>query len=139
MTTVVVDSSIIIKWLSQDNEEYLEEANKILQDEQKGKIILIASELAKYEVGNVLLFSKHLILEQAEIVLAQFYKLPISFVSESEMLSKETFKIAVICGITYYDPSFMSLAKQYNATLVTDNIKHQGKDSNIKVITLKDY
>jgi len=33
----------------------------------------------------------------------------------------------------------MSLAKQCNATLVTDNIKHQGKDSSIKVIALKDY
>lgn len=139
MTTLVVDSSIIIKWLSQDKETYLEEADKILQDEQSGKISLIVPELAKYEVGNVLLFSKHLTPEQATVVLAQLYKFPISFISESETLAKETFEIASTLGITYYDAAFVSLAKQYDAILVTENIKHQGKDSNIKVITLKDY
>ncbi|OGY12323.1 MAG: hypothetical protein A3D26_00065 [Candidatus Blackburnbacteria bacterium RIFCSPHIGHO2_02_FULL_44_20] len=139
MTTLVIDSSIIIKWLSQDNEECLEEANKILQDEQSGKITLIAPELAKYEVGNVLLFSKHLTSEQAEIVLSQFYKLPITFIVESETLAKETFKIAFDLMVTYYDASFMSLAKQHDATLVTDNLKHQGKDANIKVVALRDY
>ncbi len=51
----------------------------------------------------------------------------------------ETYKIAQETNITYYDASFMSLAKQLNATLVTDNIKHQGKATDIKVISLKDY
>lgn len=137
--TLVIDSSVIIKWLSEDNENHLEEADKVLKDAQKEKVILIAPELAKYEVGNVLLFSKHLSSEQAEIILSKFYNLPISFVLESKVLAKETFIIAQRMGITYYDASFMSLAKQYNATLVTDNIKHQGKDPKVRVITLKDY
>lgn len=33
----------------------------------------------------------------------------------------------------------MSLAGQYDATLVTDNIKHHRKTSKINVIDLKDY
>jgi len=139
ITTRVIDSSIIVKWLSQDNEKYLDEADKILLDARQGNIELITPELAKYEVGNVLLFSKNLSPEQAEIVLLEFYRLPISFITESEKQSVETFKLASDFKITYYDASFMSLAKQYDAILVTDNIEHQGKDSNIKVVSLKDY
>src|SRR3989344_4073438 len=134
ITTRVIDSSIIVKWLSQDNEKYLDEADKILLDARQGNIELITPELAKYEVGNVLLFSKNLSPEQAEIVLLEFYRLPISFITESEKQSVETFKLASDFKITYYDASFMSLAKQYDAILVTDNIEHQGKDSNIKVV-----
>src|SRR3989344_5883512 len=133
---IVVDSSVIIKWISQDNEKHLDKVDKILEDAQKNKILLITPELARYEVGNVLLFGKNLLPEQAKIALTEFYKLPVSFISESEELSKETFKLAFNLKITYYDASFLALAKLYNAILVTDNKKHQGRDSNIKVTTL---
>lgn len=139
ITTIVVDSSVITKWLSQDNEKYLDKADKILLDSQIGKITLITPELAKYELGNVLLFSKHLLPKQAEIVLAKLHNLPLSFITESEQLARDTFSLAHNLGITYYDASFLSVAKQYEAILVTDNVKHQGKSSGIKVISLKDY
>ena len=48
-------------------------------------------------------------------------------------------EIAESAGITYYDASFMALAKQEKATLVTDNPKHQRKIQGIKVIALKNY
>lgn len=136
---LVVDTSIIIKWLSQDNEQDLDIADKILENAQSESVTLLAPELAKYEVGNVLLFSKHLTPDQSIIALNQFYNLPVKFIGESKDSAQETFALAYNLGITYYDASFISLAKQYNATLVTDNIKHQGKDPNIKVVALRDY
>ena len=141
MTTqkVVIDSSVILKWLSNDNEKYIDVADKILQDAQKGKIELFAPELAKYEVGNVLLYSKKLSSKQAHIIFNKFYNLPLSFIIESEKLANETYNIASKLEITYYDASFLSLAKQHEAILVTENIKHQGKTTGIKVISLADY
>lgn len=137
--SVVTDTSVIIKWLSQDKEENLDSANRLLDDALEGKIELLAPELAKYEAGNTLLFSKGLSSKQGSIVLAQFYTLPINFITESDDLAKQTYKLAYTLGITYYDASFLSIAKQYGATLVTENIKHQGKNSGIKVVSLKDY
>ena len=137
--TVVVDTSVIVKWLNQDNEDYIEQADKILKDAQLDKIIIIAPELAKYEVGNVLLLGKHLTVEQANIVLAQLYKLPIAFVEDTPELAEETFRLANEAKVTYYDAAFMALASQYNATLVTENMKHQGKLTVIKVRAVKDY
>ena len=139
MVTVVPDISIIIKWLNKDKEENLEQASKLLEEVLDGKVELLAPELVKYEIGNVLLKSKRLIPREAKISLGTIYSLPITFVSETENLSKQTFEMAYKHGITYYDAAFISLSKQYNATLVTENIKHQGKSSEIKVVSLKDY
>lgn len=135
----VVDSSVIIKWLSTDNEEYTNKADEILTNAQKGNIVLIAPELAKYEVGNVLLLSKKLSSEQAKVILIKFFNIPITFITESVESAKETYVLAFDFGITYYDASFVALAKRENAILVTDNVKHQGKDPGIKVVALKDY
>lgn len=135
----VVDSSIIVKWLNTENEKNVEEANTLLTDALDDNITLIAPELAKYEVGNVLLKGKKLTVEEVQISLKTIHALPITFFTESEALARETYEIAFKNNITYYDASFMALAKQYKATLITENIKHQGKSNYVKVSTLKDY
>src|SRR3989338_5679398 len=132
MNTLVVDSSIIVKWLNQTKEQNLRQADKILQDARRGEIELIAPELAKYEVGNVLI-TKGLTANEAETSLSILYAFPITFITESQDIAKQTYSLADRLRITYYDASFMSLAMQYNAILVTENIKHQGKDPKIKV------
>jgi len=52
---IIVDSSVVVKWLSADNEEYLTQADKLLFEVEKEKVRLYAPELAKYEVTNALL------------------------------------------------------------------------------------
>lgn len=136
---LIIDSSVIVKLINVQNEQYVEKANKILKDAQDEKIDLYTSELAKYEVGNALLKRKQLELPQAYASLATVHELPITFVSESEDLAKSTYQIGEKADITYYDAAFLSLAKQYKATLITDNIKHQGKATAIKVIPLSKY
>lgn len=135
----VVDSSVIIKWLNTDNERSLEQSDKLLQKARDGEIELVAPELAKYEVGNVLLKGKQLTPAQAKISLGTVYALPITYVADSQELAEETYSLAHNLGITYYDASFMSLAKQHDAVLVTENIKHQAKSESIKVMSIKDY
>ena len=139
MDLVVADSSVIVKWLNKDREKNLEQASKLLNETLEGKVELLVPELVKYEVGNVLLTSKNLTAEEANFSLETLYNLPVTFVSETPNLAKQTFEFAYNNKLTYYDAAFMSLAKQYDATLVTDNIKHQGKSPEIKVLPLKDY
>jgi predicted nucleic acid-binding protein len=139
MNAVVVDTSVIVKWLNQDNEEYVDQADDILRDVQAAKIQLIVPELAKYEVGNLLIHGKGLTYEQAITVLAQLYKLPLTFVEDNELLAVETVAIAANANVTYYDASFIAVAKQFDAVLITDNVKHQGRARDVKVIAIKDY
>ena len=139
MISLVIDTSVAVKWINQDNEENIDEVNRILEDVRNGQVELLAPELLKYEIGNALLFGKKIASEDIKDLMSIFYSLPITFITADQDLANSTYKLATTHGITYYDASFMSLAKQYDATLVTDNIKHQGKDSDIKVIALKDY
>ena len=139
MTQIIPDTSVIIKWLNKDKESNLEQSSKLLEEALDGKIELVVPELAKYEVGNVLLKSKKLTPQEANISLGTIYALPITFVGETEDLAKQTFDLAFKHKITYYDASFMSLAKKYKATLVTDNIKHQDKSSEVKTVSLQNY
>jgi predicted nucleic acid-binding protein len=139
MPTLVVDTSIIVKWLNRKIEENLTQADQILDDTKIGKVELVAPEIAKYEVGNVLLKGKQLTSSQAFVSLGAAFLLPITFVPDSEDLAKETYDIAYDLGITYYDAAFLSLAKQYGATLITQNIKHQGKTKDIAVKSLSEY
>lgn len=139
MRVLIIDSSVIVKWLHQEDEQHIDQADAIMEEARRNQVELFAPELAKYEVGNALLVKKKLSSQQAKTPLASLYSLPIQFIDEIEDIANETYKIAHKAKITYYDASFLSLAKQYGATLVTDNIKHQGKDSSIKVVSLKDY
>ena len=139
MTSLVIDTSVAVKWLNKDNEKNVDMADKIMVDAKNGKVELLAPELIKYEIGNVLLFSKKISGKDFGYLFKIFYSFPITFVSESEDLSKLTFALSASLGITYYDASFLSIAKQYDATLVTENIKHQGKSGDIKVVPLRDY
>lgn len=136
---VIVDTSVITKWINKTDEENIDKADQIMQSAFDGRVQLIAPELAKYELGNVLVKKKQLTPAEAHISFGTAYALPITFVAESEELARETFNCAYNYGVTYYDASFISLAKQYDAVLVTDNIKHQGKSNEIVVKSLAEY
>ncbi len=138
MKSIVVDSSVTVKWINQIDEKLLEKADELLTDAQAGSVSLLAPELSKYEIGNALL-NKRLDLPKAYESLSTIYQLPITFIPETEELANQTYRIAQEGGITYYDASFVALARREKATLVTDNPKHQGKQLDTPVTPLKDY
>ena len=136
---VVVDSSVIIKWLNKANESNIDEADRLMESAIKGETELLAPELSKYEIGNVLLKSKKLTYDQALISLGTAYALPITFINESYELAKQTYFYADTLDITYYDASFLAIAKEYNAILITENTKHQGKTNDVLVKSIQEY
>ena len=136
---IVVYTSVIVKWLSAQDEKYLEQADKLLEDTQAGKIDLFSPELCKYEIGNALLKGKQLEIPQAFASLGTTYALPIQFIPESKDLAERSYEIGKEFDLTYYDASFLSLAESLKATLVSDNVKHQGKAVSIKIVPLSKY
>ena len=139
MISLIIDTSVVVKWLNQDNEEHIEKADKILEDVRKGKVELFAPELLKYEVGNALLLGKKIPNEDIPDLMNILYSLPIAFVTENENIANDTYILAQTLDITYYDAAFLSLAQKYGAALITENIKHQGKSQDIAVKSLREY
>lgn len=136
---IIIDSSVAVKWVNSQEENYLEQADKILKDFQNRKIEIFMPELSKYEIGNALI-NKEMTLLETQTALEKFYDIPIKFVAEDSDLAKNTISIAKKVDITYYDSSFLALAQNMGGTLITDNPKHQKKKIiAIEVWALKDY
>lgn len=135
---LIIDSSVGVKWLNSQDEEYLDQADKILQDCEKKKVALYAPELAKYEIGNAIRY-KGLDESFAKVCISTLYSLPITFVPLEEKDALDALVIAQKENITYYDAVFVNLALKIGAVLVTDNPKHQNKKVGIKVVNLKNY
>ncbi len=139
MKKIVVDTSVIVKWFSKDKENLLKQADKILSDLQNNNIEIFVPELTKYELGNVLLKGKGLSPKQIKPILNQLAEIPLNYVRESTELAQATYFLAHKYKMTYYDAAFLALAKQRQAVLITENVKHQGKAKTIKVLSLADY
>ena|SRR3989338_1698408 len=136
---LVVDSSVAVKWLNRKNEKYTKQADKILTDVQEEKTYMIMPELAKYEIGNSLV-NKQMSVRNTQNSLATYFSIPIQFIPQDQDQAENAAQIAHQNKITFYDASFMALAKEQRAILVTDNPKHQNKKvGGLKVISLKDY
>lgn len=140
MTPIILDSSVVVKWIISENEKYLEQADKLLERIKSKSLICYAPELLKYEIGNVMI-SKQCTTSYINLAFETIYSLPISFIACDLRLAYDTAKISKESGITFYDALFIALAKKLKATLITDNIKHQGKYKNkkINITALKDY
>ena len=137
---LIVDSSVAVKWVNAQNEKLVDEANKIMKNAQEKKILIVMPELAKYEVANALVY-KGLPFELLQTAIEDFYYLPIKFIAEDAGLAQINIDIAEKYHMTYYDSSFIALAKKMRGVMVTDNPKHQKKyqEKIPKIISLKDY
>jgi len=135
---MVVDSSVTVKWLSDEEEQYIRQADLILEHAAREKLELAAPVFMKYEVGNALRYKK--ISEDGKLeILRKFYGIPIKFYGISAKQAKTAFEMARQAGITFYDAVFMELAQRLKAALITANPKHQKDFSGVKVINIKDY
>lgn len=135
---LVIDTSVMVKWVNGQNEDNLEKADQVRRDARLGKVEILAPELAKYEIGNALL-NKRMTLPETKLSQATIYSLPITFIPMSQVNADETIEIATKNNITFYDAAFVSLAKEKSATLITANPKHQRQFPGVRVVDLKTY
>lgn len=139
MKKIVIDTTVIVKWLNQNNELNVEQADKVLGDVYAGKISLFAPELAKDEIGKVLLLGKKLSQSESKISLGLLFDLPIQFVPQSPELARESYAIAQAYGLSYNESVFLALAEQKGAVYLTEKIDDKAKATGTEIISLKDY
>lgn len=134
----VVDSSVIVKWLVAEKEEWMGQALELLDKVKSGEVKVAAPVLAKYEVINVI---KHKSLTSPEktLCIENLYDLQIKYFDVSKKQALNGWDIAEKMAITFYDAVFMELAQRLDATLITANPKHHKSFRGVKVVDLKNY
>jgi predicted nucleic acid-binding protein len=113
----VLDASVILKWvLDAEDEPGHAAAGLLLERWQQGELNLFAPPIWLYEVGNILCLKRP---ADAFEALAALCDLGLGEVPLSRELIQRTVFLAQSHGLTFYDASYLAVAEERKAVLIT--------------------
>jgi len=125
MQRYVVDASVMIKWILGDERELdQEKAFELLQSWVRGCSEIYAPSLWQYEVGN---FLGREVPDEAEEKMTLLINLNVGSVLLSDAIIRRCFIWMQEDKITFYDASYLAVAHEIGADLVTADIKFVSK------------
>lgn len=116
--TVVLDSSVLLKWFRQ-GEELADRALGLRAAFLEGNLEVVLPWLAAYEVANVLRFKADLTSAQVQDAVQALLDMGLSWVAPTPALMRRAVALAQDVNITVYDAAFVALAEGLDATFVT--------------------
>lgn len=126
MTTLLVDTSVLIKWFHGDGESELDEARAIREATRRAEVESRVIDLAIYEMGNVLLRGLHW---NGSDVADQLDDLVVICGSPLAMAAS-WFRHAALLGaeheLTYYDACWAAAAQALDVSLVSADARLLG-------------
>lgn len=114
---LVLDSSIIIKWFSEEEDTSI--ALALRDNYVKGKISIACPDLIIYEIANALRYNKALKEKDVKDSVNSLLSTGISIIVPTKSVSESAISIAFQYNITVYDAYFIALAKELNFKYIT--------------------
>jgi predicted nucleic acid-binding protein len=119
VTTLLVDTSVLVKWFHSEGESELDEARAIRDATKQGEVQARVIDLALYEMGNVLLRA---LAWNSSDVADQLEDLVVICGAPLAMASawfRRAAAIGASHGITFYDASWAAAAEALGVPLVS--------------------
>ena len=136
--SVVVDTSISVKWFLTEREENVDHALWLLELNARGQITLSAPTHMRLEMLNVLVSRK---VPYPEILSAasDLQGFSLDWYEIDEALSFEAVALASAHSLTVYDAAYLALANRLDAGLVTADVAlaHAAGDRLVHVVDFK--
>lgn len=139
MARYVCDTSVIVKWFSEENEPNLEQARALLRDWRRGYMELLTCDLAVGEPTNALQRGKGLSPERVKEAIRDFFDLPMELRPPHRELAEAAADLAGEYRLTNYDACFLALARMEGCQLITADPRHHGKVRDGVVLMLEHY
>ncbi|MBM4293397.1 MAG: type II toxin-antitoxin system VapC family toxin [Deltaproteobacteria bacterium] len=134
MKKLVVDASVMIKWVAGDPAEAdQDQAMKLLQAWMSGEVELMAPALWQYEVGNLL---GRRLPQEAEEKLALLFNLGIKILNLSPNMCRRCFSWMRERAVTFYDAAYLAAALETGGFLVTADEKFNQRMKDVGSIGL---
>ena len=130
----VLDSSVIIKWFSEEDETDL--ALSLREGFLKGDADITVPDLQLYEIANALRFNKKLNAADVANAVNSLIGIGINIVVPTKDVISSAVSLAFQFGITFYDAYFIALAKELNYSFVTADEKLFNKIKSLKFTIL---
>lgn len=138
-TNIIVDASIIIKWLLPDEEDTV--ALKIKQDFEEKLLTISVPHIIYYEIGNVLktaIIRNRIKRDEAKKLYRAFIDLEFITYAMKDLLSLALIK-SLENDISFYDASYIALSEYLQIKFLTADQKLLNKVKSKLVIDLKNY
>ena len=119
MTTVVLDASVVLKWILPDNEELVEEAKKLHDQIISGELRAVAPESILVEVANVMFWKKRFKKKEIISFLGHLGDGVINIVSYYNFEISELLDIMDQDNLSIYDAYYVLLAKKNDCKVIT--------------------
>ncbi|MEK7276721.1 MAG: type II toxin-antitoxin system VapC family toxin [Chloroflexota bacterium] len=139
MTTIVIDSGVVIKWFLPEDDSTT--AETIQSQLERGDVILLAPELLLAEVANILWKKRsQLGEEEATRIIDSVISTGIWIVG-MEPLIREAYRIARQFDRTAYDSTYIALARERDCDFVTadERLFNAVSSREPRVKLLRDY
>lgn len=116
---IVVDSSVLIKWIKTRDEDLVKEARRLLDEVERTALEVHVPALLLYEVGNILLLKTRLDPAELDEALEHLETLPFVIAPPAAPLLKRAARLGRDLELTFYDASFVALAVELDCPYVT--------------------
>jgi predicted nucleic acid-binding protein len=120
---IVVDTSVLIKWIKTRDEDLVDEARLLLHEIETRPLEVAVPALLLYEVGNILLTKTRLPPDDLARAIDDVSALPLVVADPDAGLLRRTIRLGRELNLTFYDASFLALAEELDCTFVTADRK----------------
>jgi predicted nucleic acid-binding protein len=116
---IVIDTSVLIKWIKTKNEDLLKEARRLRTTIERRPLDVHVPALLLYEVGNILLLKTDLDVAGLDDALSDLEALPFIVAPPAAPLLRRAARLGKELGLTFYDASSLALAVELDCPFVT--------------------
>ncbi len=116
---IVVDTSVLIKWIKTKDEELVNEARRLLTEIERRPLEVHVPALLLYEVGNILLLKTDLESAGLNDAISNLETLPFAVAPPATPLLRRAARLGKEFNLTFYDASFLALAVELDCLFVT--------------------
>ena len=116
---IVVDTSVLIKWIKRQDEELVSEARRLLDRIERTPLEVAVPALLLYEIGNVFLTKTRLDSDALGRAIDQISAFPMVIADPRSDLLRRTARLGRELRLTFYDASFLALAEDLDCDFVT--------------------
>lgn len=116
---IVVDTSVLMKWIKTRDEELVDEARRLLYQVESKPLNVQVPALLLYEIGNILLLKTRLGPVGLDDAVNHLEALPFIIAPPATPLLKRAARLGRQFSLTFYDASFLALAVELDCPLIT--------------------
>ena len=119
----ILDTSVVIKWFSEFDENDLDKALNLRYEILNGKCSITVPDLLFYELANALRYNAHFVSQDVKDALKSVIDMGFAVVGVEVRVMELAIDIAFKNNITIYDSLFLALSQIEKTPLITSDYK----------------